>query len=314
MKVNKTTVELVPGTVWAFIRLGRFQFLIGGVVLYGLGLAMAIYRGVTVNWVMALWGQLIVTCTQLMVHYGNDYYDLEADRANPTPTRWSGGSRVLLDGRIAPRLAGATALILAGAAVILSCLLALVMRPGPLALPALLLAIALAWAYSGPPFRMHSRSLGELSGVFVLAILTPVLGFYLQTGKLDAQALLALVPLCFLQFAMILSVELPDADGDAAVGKRTLCVRLGRAAAARLYVGALVVAYATLPLLLVMGLPTRVVAAICLSAPVAGWRIWRMWRGDWRRLERWNRIAFCSIVLLVGVTALELVSFASLSI
>jgi 1,4-dihydroxy-2-naphthoate octaprenyltransferase len=263
---------------------------------------------------MALWGQLIVTCTQLMVHYGNDYYDLEADRANPTPTRWSGGSRVLLDGRVAPRLAGAAALLLAGAAVILSSLLALVMRPGPLALPALLLAIGLAWGYSAPPLRLHSRSLGELSGVLVLTILTPLLGFYLQAGELDAQALLALVPLCFLQFDMILSVELPDVEGDAAVGKRTLCVRLGRAAIARLYVLVLAMAYAMLPVLLLMGLPSRVVAAICLSLPVAGWQSWCMWRGDWRKLERWNRIAFYSIVLLVGVAGLEVVSFVGLPI
>jgi hypothetical protein len=63
-----------------------------------------------------------------------------------------------------------------------------------------------------------------------------------------------------------------------------------------------------------MGLPDRVVAAICLSAPVAGWRSWRMWRGDWRKLERWNGIAFYSIALLIGVGALELVSFAGLSL
>ena len=46
-----------------------------------------------------------MTAAQLMTHYANDYFDLEADRANRTPTRWSGGSRVLPAGVLPPRVA-----------------------------------------------------------------------------------------------------------------------------------------------------------------------------------------------------------------
>ena len=38
-----------------------------------------------------------------------------------------------------------------------------------------------------------------------------------------------------LQVAMLLAIEFPDAEGDRAVGKRTLLVRLGVERTARLY-------------------------------------------------------------------------------
>ena len=108
----------------AFVRLGRPQFLAGGFVLYGLGGALAVASGAAFDPWRYAWGQLVVTATQLMTHYANDYFDLEADRANLTPTRWSGGSRVLTDGALAPvvalRASRVLLLVAAGAAVVLA--------------------------------------------------------------------------------------------------------------------------------------------------------------------------------------------------
>ncbi|MFQ5859616.1 MAG: hypothetical protein ACE5LU_28800 [Anaerolineae bacterium] len=50
---------------------------------------------------------------------------------------------------------------------------------------------------------------------FVVSGLTPLVGFYLQSGRLELLPLLAVVPLCGLQFAQMLSIEFPDAAGDA---------------------------------------------------------------------------------------------------
>src|SRR5262245_43455275 len=89
----------------AFIKLGRPKFLVGGFVLYGLGAALAVAAGAPLDVGLFAWGQLVVTAAQLMTHYANDFFDLEADRANRTPTAWSGGSRVLPDGLLPPRVA-----------------------------------------------------------------------------------------------------------------------------------------------------------------------------------------------------------------
>src|SRR5207244_3200796 len=127
-----------------------------------------------------------------MVHYCNDYFDFAADQTNLTPTRWSGGSRVLPDGHLSPYVARTAALTLGGIALASTLLLVLVAKPGPLALPMLLLAILLSWSYSAPPLRLHSRGLGELTSVLVVSSLTPLLGYYLQAQQLSVLPMLAI--------------------------------------------------------------------------------------------------------------------------
>src|SRR4051812_30011226 len=104
--------------VVAFVRLGRPVFLAGGFALYGLGAAAAAWAtGTSIVWGRYAWGQLAITAAQLMTHYCNDYFDLAADRANLTPTRWSGGSRVLPAGALPPAAALVGALALAAVAL-----------------------------------------------------------------------------------------------------------------------------------------------------------------------------------------------------
>lgn len=289
----------------AFIRLGRPHFLAGGVLLYGLGVAMALYAGASLNLPALFWGQVAVTATQWMTHYSNEYFDLPADRVNPTPTRWAGGSRVLAEGRLSPRVALVAAGVLGSVALAAMLGMTFQLRPGPLALPLLLAAFLLALGYSAPPLRLHSRGLGEATVALVVPGLTPLVGYYLQAGWLDRLPLLMVVPLCCLQFAMLLVIEFPDAVGDALAGKRTLVVRLGGARAARLYGGTVLLAYASLPLLIRFGLPSPVALAAGLGAPLALWQARRVWGGAWNDPRRWDSLSFWSIVLLMGTAVME---------
>src|SRR5215218_6661584 len=99
--------------VVAFIRLGRPLFLGGGFLLYALGAAVAAWHGAAIDLGRYALGQLAVTAFQLMTHYANDYFDYDADRANLTPTKWSGGSRVLSAGELPRRVALIAAIVLA---------------------------------------------------------------------------------------------------------------------------------------------------------------------------------------------------------
>jgi 1,4-dihydroxy-2-naphthoate octaprenyltransferase len=300
----------------AFVRLGRPLFLGGGFVLYGLGAALAAYAGAPIDRRRYLWGQLAVTVTQLMTHYANDYFDLPADRANTTPTRWSGGSRVLAEGALPPWVALAAALTLGALALALTALFAdgplaarLAGRPfPPLAAPLLLLMILLAWAYSAPPLRLHARGLGELTTALVVPLLTPLLGFVLQAGAARRLPLLAALPPCAMQFTMLLAIEFPDQAGDAAVGKRTLVVRLGGAWAARLYVAVIAASYLALPLLVTHGLPPRIAIFAAATAPLAAWQVTRVAGGAWRDRRRWESLAFWAVALLMAVAGAELLA------
>lgn len=292
--------------VLAFVRLGRPQFLVGGVVLHGLGIAVALYTGAPLNVPALLLGQLAITAIQWMTHYANDYFDLEADRANTSPSRWSGGSRVLPEGGIASGVALKTAYTLLWVAVLAAGMLTVFIRPNGLT-PALFgAALVGAWCYSAPPVHLHSRGLGEVTSALLVAGLTPLVGFYLQTGRLALLPILAALPLCGFQFTMLLAVEFPDIAGDAQVGKRTLVVRLGLGRTGWLYAAALLAAYGALPAAVALGLPLPVGLAVLLMAPLAlvqAWRLERCIRNP--AAANWSSFAFWNIALLMGTAAAE---------
>lgn len=116
----------------ALVRLGRPLFLGGSFVLYALGAAVAIAHGHTINPLLYFLGQAVVILFQLMTHYANDYFDYEADHANTTPTRWSGGSRVLVEGELPRSVALGVAILLAVAGAAVMLVLAGIERTGSL--------------------------------------------------------------------------------------------------------------------------------------------------------------------------------------
>jgi 1,4-dihydroxy-2-naphthoate octaprenyltransferase len=296
--------------VFAFVRLGRPLFLLGGFVLYGLGAAVAVAQGRIIDPSVYLLGQAVITAFQLMTQYANDYFDYEADRANPTPTRWSGGSRVLLRGDVPRGIALAGALGAAAVGIVATVVLTS-RHSGPVLVPTALTILVLSWLYSGPPLRLHSTGLGEFDAVLVVTALVPFFAFSLQVPDLVGLRilLLAIIPPCCLQFAMLLAVGVPDGVGDAAAGKRTLVVRLGGARAVRWYATAVAIGFASLPILAAAGLPLSVALAAGLLAPVAIWRIWWGRGGRALRPENWESLTFWSVALLTLTAAAEAAGF-----
>ena len=290
----------------AFIKLGRPKFLIGGLLFYGLGAALAAVAGATLDWQAFAWGQAVIAATQLMTNYSNDYFDLAADLANVTPTHWSGGSRILPNGEIRPRVALITALVLLACALVSSIVLAISVHGRPLLLPISLLIMALSWCYSAPPVRLLTRGLGELATALVVTLLTPIFGFYLQRGAVGWLVLIACLPLCGLQVAMLLTLELPDAAGDRALGKRTLVVRRDSEWGARVCALIIATSFLSLPVLVWCGLPWLIATLAAVSTPHAAWHCVRLVRGAFRDRKRNESLAFSGVALLVVAALGEL--------
>jgi 1,4-dihydroxy-2-naphthoate octaprenyltransferase len=297
-----------------FLRLGRPLHLVGGFVFNALGMAIALYLGSSINWWAAAICQAIITATQLMTHYSNDYFDQDADAATTTPTRWSSGSRVLPDGLIPPRAALVTALVCGGVALVGTAVLAIMGWASAATAGLFLLSVGLAWSYSSPPLWLNRRSLGEVTGSLLVPGLTTLLGFMVQAGGGGWLLVLSAVPLVCFQMAMLLSVNFPDGAADALVNKRTLVVAWGPRRAATLFAASLLAAYASLPLLLWTGLPTLVAQAVALTSPIAVWQLWRITRGAATDPAQWNALAFWSIGLLLSAAMLELAAFVALSL
>jgi 1,4-dihydroxy-2-naphthoate octaprenyltransferase len=297
-------------SVLAFVRLGRPLFLGGGFLLFGLGAATAAVAGHPIDRSRYALGQAVVTALQLMTHYANDYFDYDADRANPTPTAWSGGSRVLTAAELPRRVALVAALVLAALGIALAAVLSYDAGGGTALIVVAILA--LAWEYSAPPLRLCATGLGELDTAIVVTGLVPLLGFTLQAPDLVGLGALglALAPLALLQLAMLLAIEFPDAAGDAATGKRTLVVRLGAARAARLYAAVTALAYLWLPIAVALGMPARVAWCAALPVPIAIWRIARI--AEHRDPAAYERLTSSAVMLLVATSMAEVVALISL--
>ncbi len=275
--------------------------------MYGLGAAIAAWQGHSLDLRRYGLGQLVVSALQLMTHYANDYFDYDTDRINATPTRWSGGSRVLSNGQL-PRIVALVAAIVL-ALIGLGAGLVLAADTGELTMPIVFGIFVLAWAYSAPPLRLCGSGAGEATTALVVTVLVPVLGFYIQTFSVEGLSALAIavVPLALLQVAMLIAIEFPDAASDAATGKRTLVVRLGAARAAWLYAVTTTAAYGWLPIAVVLGLPLAVALAAALPLPIAAWRIARI--SEHRDREAFERLTLFAVVLVAATAAGELTGF-----
>jgi 1,4-dihydroxy-2-naphthoate octaprenyltransferase len=108
---------------------------------------------------------------------------------------------------------------------------------------------------------------------------------------------------------MLLVINFPDAEGDAATGKHTLLYFLRETAAVRLYLIVLLAAYVSLPVLVILGLPILVALALLAISPLAFWQGWRMARGAWAKPNQWNSLGFWSVGLLMASVTAELLAF-----
>jgi 1,4-dihydroxy-2-naphthoate octaprenyltransferase len=255
-------------TLWSLLLLTRAHFLAGGVVMYTMGVSVALAEGYSTSIHRLLWGQLGVSAIQLMTHLVNEYYDAARDGLIVDRTPFSGGSGILPAGRLGRRIAarGATLAGLVGLIVTLTA--------GWPVLLVYLLALLIAYSYSAPPLRLMTRGWGEPAAALTIAWLSPLAGYGVATGHWSTEVLWLGLPLFGLSLAFMILVALPDREADASTGKHSWVVRLGRERAGMLHNGLLIASYLLLPVAAEVGnLPSVVVALLWCSLPLAIWQI-----------------------------------------
>jgi 1,4-dihydroxy-2-naphthoate polyprenyltransferase len=211
---------------WLALRTTRLPFLSATAVPVLLGIAVAASHG-AFTWWTALLTLLGASFAHLAINVTNDVFDTlsGADDANPTPTQFSGGSRVAIYDLVSVRglalLAGA--LYAAAAAIGLF----LVAVTGSTTLLWIGVAgIALGVAYTAPPLKLVYRGLGEVAVAIGFGPIMLIGAYVVQAGRIDPEAvLLSLVPGILIGLILFVN-EIPDRRSDAVAGKRTLPTRL----------------------------------------------------------------------------------------
>jgi 1,4-dihydroxy-2-naphthoate octaprenyltransferase len=195
-----------------------------------LGQALAASAGTAIDPGLFVVAHAFGVLDHLFIVFANDYADRALDADNDTYSPFSGGSRVLPEGLLAPASILRAAIVSAAMLVALTLGAASVLAR-PLAPLFALAALALLWAYSYRPLALSYRGGGELLQGLGLGAVLPLWGFYVQRGAFDGFPWLALAPLVVLNAAGNVLTALPDAPSDARGGKRTWPVLRGERAA-----------------------------------------------------------------------------------
>ena len=264
--VTSTTAGAAPERPTAFriwllaIRPATLPAALSGVVV-GLGAALAV--GTPFRLDAAIGCFAVAILLQIAANLANDLSDFR--KGADTPDR-TGPIRVAAAGLVTERQLEVAIGLTIGLAGLVGLWLTLI--GGPILLVIGALAIVAALAYTGGPWPYGYRGLGEVF-VFVFFGLVAVGGTaYLQAGRLEPLFIAAAIPVGALTTAILVVNNLRDIPTDAAAGKRTLAVVLGRRATVIEYQLLLAVAL-LVPVALAIGGRGITVLLPVLAAPLA---------------------------------------------
>lgn len=207
-------------------RLRTLPVSLSGVII-AIGLAKWLHR---FQWVPALLCLVFALLAQIASNTANEYFDYLAGTDRPGRV---GPRRGVTEGDIKPAaLRNVTIGLIALAAAVGCCLIP---YGGWWLLPAGIVIVLAALAYSTGPYPLSYHALGELT-VFIFFGLVPVnLTFYVQSLRFDPIVLMASAAIGLMGVNVLLVNNYRDIEDDRAAGKRTAVVVFGRPAASLAY-------------------------------------------------------------------------------
>jgi 1,4-dihydroxy-2-naphthoate octaprenyltransferase len=270
--------------IFAWLAALRLQFYPMTWIAYTVG-ALAAGAGKPMSMSLYMLGYLALFSLEAATVFLNDWFDFDSDRRNRNAGPFTGGSRVLVDGRLdrAAMSKGIGLSILASAAALVALLVAAPAASAG-AIAALYAVFAtLALAYTVPPLKLSHRGFGELDVAFTHSVGAIIAGYVVQGGGwIDSVPWLLALPLGVSVLPSILLVGCPDREADQSAGKRTLVVILGKRGATRLAIAATLAA-PTLATLLLLARPDM---AALFGWSAAGGAVHALCL--WRRLRRFT--------------------------
>jgi 1,4-dihydroxy-2-naphthoate octaprenyltransferase len=210
----------------------------------------------------------------LLLHVGanvsNDYFDHRSgtDEVNVEFVRpFTGGSRMIQEGLLTPREVITGALAAYALAALLGLYLAYV--AGPMIIVLGLIGIFSGFCYTAPPIRLVSWGIGEFFIGLNFGLLMTVGSYYVQTGHLAWEPVVAAIPVALLIAAVLYINQFQDAPADGSVGKDHLVVRLGRRLAAQGYVVVIAATYISIVLAALLRITSPFTLIALATLPVA---------------------------------------------
>jgi 1,4-dihydroxy-2-naphthoate octaprenyltransferase len=258
--MSVTTAPASPARVWwSAVRPATLAASVAPVLA---GTAIAIHDGGARPWA-GLGALTVALAIQLGVNFANDYSDFVrgADRERVGPPRAASS------GVVPPAQVRWAAIAAFGVAGLVGLALSVAIDLRLLVVGAA--SLLAAWLYTGGPRPYGYLGLGEVF-VFVFFGLVATLGtVYVETGHVNALAVLIGCGIGFLATAILVLNNLRDIDTDAAAGKRTLATRIGRGPTRIVLLLLVCSAFAVPIVIFLTGLASVTVMAMHFGIPIA---------------------------------------------
>lgn len=248
----------------------RIPFATATIIPVVLGSIIAWYDTNKFMW-MHFW---LVMLGALLIHIGtnlaNDYFDhlSGCDKANSNPTPFSGGSRVIQQGLIAPKKILYVSLVVFILGSVIGLFLNYLSGKNVILILGII-GVFLGFFYTAKPLRIGYGNLGELAVGVGFGPLIVMGSYYVQTQDLPFRIFLISIPIGILIAIVLFINEFPDYAADKAVGKRTLVVILGKKRSVILYHSLLTVIYLVIISLVIFKFLPFICLIALLSLPLA---------------------------------------------
>ena len=201
----------------------RPKTLTAAVVPILVGTALPVALKLPIFWWVSVLALLASLFIQIATNLVNDVMDFK--KGADTPDR-IGPQRVTQSQVFEPQTVMRAAYICFGLAAL--CGIPLVLKGGVAILLIGILSVIAGYSYTGGPFPLAYKGLGDLFVILFFGVVAVAGVFYLHTGIWSQLAVFAGVQVGFL-FAVLIAINnLRDVDGDIKVGKKTLPVRFGK--------------------------------------------------------------------------------------
>jgi 1,4-dihydroxy-2-naphthoate octaprenyltransferase len=215
---------------FAWIQVIRLHFYPMTWIAYSLG-AMAASREFA-QWDLAVYGvgYLVLFFIELSTILANEYYDYGTDRLNKNAGPFTGGTRVLVEGKLGFAEVKAGIWLSVGLAAGFAYLLIRV-NEQVWSFPILLLILLgffLGLGYTVPPLKFSYRGLGEVTVAFTHSPYVILCGYVFQGGAWDDPLpWLLSIPLFLAVLSAIILAGIPDRLADQEVSKKGIAVLRG---------------------------------------------------------------------------------------
>jgi len=262
----------------------RAPFFSATIIPVFFGTVIAMNAGYSLNF----WGLFYTILGMLAIHAGvnlaNDYFDHKSgnDELNRNATPFSGGSRVIQDGLIAPR----HILYAAMGFLVIGSLIGLYLNTlvgGNLILLIGLIGVGIGFFYSAPPFAASYHRLGEL---FVALGFGPliVLGSYVVQAKaFSLLPVFASIPIAILIAAVLFMNQFQDVEADVKARKRNIVNTIGKKSSVTWLKAGVGIAYAYVLIGILAGVFPPSSLLVLLTLPVA-WATLRVAEKEYERI------------------------------